>query len=390
MSVYGRNWKDKFKSPPQDPTKIDKRYLSLDINTKLQGWWIRADSKEVKRALHFIGLRTKDDYQAEVDVLHQQGKTANDKEMRDLLDLLTLTKGDFHIENNKIIVDRSDYRVVGDFEIAIDRTDGVAKNLMSYVRDQRWKVVQERKQEAISHNAVAHVVDNFYAEYIDYKEFDEIYEGIYLDKEYPWRPEASRSTPNIIDLGSHIGLSVIWWKYLAPGAKITAVEANPETAEVLRRNVARNGLSDINVLQGAIASNTGTVDLYLAKQGVNFRWGDFANRIPKDLSKYDKITVPAIKLSDLITTTVDLLKIDIEGSELIALKEAESNLGFVKEIMMEFHIDPDNVSNSFAEMIDLLQRQGYQIDLNQWGRVIRASDVDDTKPTLVNIHAKRP
>ena len=185
-------------------------------------------------------------------------------------------------------------------------------------------------------------------------------------------------------------MSVLYWKDKAPGARVTVVEANPQTAEVLKRNVARNKLSDVNVVEAAASSHSGSVDLYMPKPGIDFRWGDFVNRVPTDPSKYDKVSVPAVKLSDLITGPVDLLKVDIEGSETDVLKEAEGKLFDVKEIMMEFHNNPSHPDNSLEEIREILQRQGFtNITVRQSGRDVDIDSLDTSREFLITVIAKK-
>ena len=215
---------------------------------------------------------------------------------------------------------------------------------------------------AVNQPPVANVANKFSIEYTNYEEFDGINAEIFIGQDYPWTPDLTKTPkPTIIDLGGHIGMSVAYWKDKAPDAQITVVEANPQTADILKRNIVRNDFKDVRVIDGAATDKTGTVDLYKPKEGVDFRWGDFVGGRPVDETKYNKIQVPAIKLSELITGPVDVLKVDIEGSELAAMKEAEGKLSNVQEIFMEFHNDPANPENSYDEMMALLKRQGFSI-----------------------------
>ncbi len=341
MNVYGNDWKQRFSRPPQDPTRIDKETVQREINTELQRWNLAPDSREIKRALAFLGL----------------------------------TQADYHIVNNQIVV---------------DRLDGVIGNLQDYITERRWETTEQRKSDALAASPAAHVKDNFYAEYLDYEEYDRIYSDIFESQEYPWTPPPGNPAPNIIDLGSHIGMSVMYWKNLARGAKITAVEANPETAGVLQRNIARNKMADVKLVQAAASSRTGQVDLYMPKAGVDFHWGDFVGGRPVDPSKYDRVPVPTVKLSTLINGPVDLLKVDIEGSELEVLREAESKLSQVKEIMLEFHNDPSNPTNSLSETLALLRGQGYQLEVRQWNKPIDPSTLNTTETFFLTVLAKRP
>jgi FkbM family methyltransferase len=234
-------------------------------------------------------------------------------------------------------------------------------------------------------------VRQYRVEITDHREFDRLNTDIFVNDEYDWNPDTT-GTPRIIDLGGHIGMSVIRWKSACPKAEITVVEPNPSTVEILKRNIARNHFETVNIIHAAACSKDGTVTLYMPKRGVDFRWGDFVNVEGRiiDASRYDTVQVRAVGLSSLIgERNVDLLKIDIEGSECEVIREAESRLHFVKEIFMEFHNDPQNPSNSFRDVVGILRAEGFRLDIRHGVQSIRAESFDDHKKIWLKIRARR-
>ncbi len=399
MTVYGKNWKDQLKGVNQDPTLVRKEDLEREINAISLVWGGGSVSNQLIRALDFVGLRN---HQAVLDRAMYKGETIGSDKLNKRLKSLGLQSSDYHIENGRIIVDKKqghqDYHLESSTDdkgkvvtkIVIDDMSNVHKNLDEYRAKNKWNLSEQKAQQGLKSHPVATVNNQFTIEYTDYEEFDGIYGEIFVSKDYPWHPDPSNPKPRIIDLGSHIGMSVAYWKSLAPQAHITAVEANPETAKLLERNIARNKFTDIQLVQGAATDKTGKVKLYMPKPGIDFRWGDFVGGRPVDESNYNKVEVPAVHLSNLITGPIDLLKVDIEGSELVALKEAGSKLPQVKEILMEFHNDPDNPENSFDEMMNLLQRTGFKIEnITAKGKPFDLTTFDRSQKIFLNIHAKR-
>ena len=63
----------------------------------------------------------------------------------------------------------------------------------------------------------------------------------------------------ILDLGSHIGTSLLHFRAAYPNARIIGVEPNPETFKRLSKNAARLG---VEVHQLAIAPFDGPIDFY--------------------------------------------------------------------------------------------------------------------------------
>jgi FkbM family methyltransferase len=152
---------------------------------------------------------------------------------------------------------------------------------------------------------------------------------VFVLKEY--EPPIELTPAVIVDLGSNVGISVLYFKARYPGARIIAVEPHPETFKRLRQNTAQ--LRDVQCVQAAIDGDQGTVAIYAS----DLSWSP--SIIPSQ-SRPRRYEVPAMTLDALVATQglrhVDLLKIDIEGAEDHALaSDAVSDSTDV--IIFEFH-----------------------------------------------------
>jgi FkbM family methyltransferase len=135
--------------------------------------------------------------------------------------------------------------------------------------------------------------------------------------------------PNVVlDLGSHIGVSLLHWRLRYPETKLIGIEPNPVTFARLRRNAAQ---LPADVHQFAIADYDGQVEFYAARQACT------SSLVPVDGS--ESVTVEARTLDTLIDElglgSVDLLKIDIEDGELQALQNSR-HLRNVPVVIGEF------------------------------------------------------
>jgi len=136
----------------------------------------------------------------------------------------------------------------------------------------------------------------------------------------------------IIDGGANIGLTALTFLERYPAAQVISVEPFPETFEVCQKNLARFGSRAVAV-QGAIWPHAGRV--CLDPQGE-----DWANRVRAEEDGHGS-TVEAFTMSSLIAAaggTVDLFKLDVEGSE----KEifgygSEEWLPHVRNVIIEVH-----------------------------------------------------
>ena len=69
-------------------------------------------------------------------------------------------------------------------------------------------------------------LDNWHLTIPDSLSFIHSYKEIFVDKIYAFKWE--NKSPNILDLGSNIGLCILFFKSLYPDANITGFEADPK------------------------------------------------------------------------------------------------------------------------------------------------------------------
>ena len=131
------------------------------------------------------------------------------------------------------------------------------------------------------------------------------YREIFIDEIY--RFKSPNPAPLVIDCGANCGVSVVYFKSLFPDAKIIAIEADPEIFNLLKWNVASHGLTDVTLINRAIAVGSKPVTFH--------REGADAGRIHKLLGAKAQLTLLVMSLDQLLSEPVDFLKMDIEGAE---------------------------------------------------------------------------
>jgi FkbM family methyltransferase len=165
--------------------------------------------------------------------------------------------------------------------------------------------------------------------------------------------------PKIIDCGGNIGLSVIACKLRYPQARIVVFEADPALAAILAWNIKSLGMTDVTIEAKAVGAATGHV-LFQPDGAVD---GHVA--APDGTTgPANAISVPAVRLSDLIDESVDLLKLDIEGSEydVIADLSQSGRLAQVRSLICEVHGNP-STQRQFAELWQQLTEAGFRLSL---------------------------
>jgi FkbM family methyltransferase len=123
-----------------------------------------------------------------------------------------------------------------------------------------------------------------------------------------------------LEIGANVGLYTLLGARAAPGGPYRAVEPHPISCSTLRRNLALNGFDWVEVVEAAVVGERAVApvqlsipdrDPYGASAGAFVRRGD-ARPAART------VAVPAVAMEDLIDG-VDLVKLDIEGSELDVL-----------------------------------------------------------------------
>lgn len=159
----------------------------------------------------------------------------------------------------------------------------------------------------------------------------------------------------ILDVGAHVGASVLYFAHRYPAATIIAVEADPLNFAKLARNVGH--LPQVRLVHAAAASETGTLTLY-SSGGVD-SWKSSTQRTS---AWQQPVNVAAVRLDDLLATHSAsdpvLIKIDIEGAEYDVLRSF-SGLGSACAIVGEVH--PELIGVPIDEFRGLLH--GFDLDL---------------------------
>jgi len=169
---------------------------------------------------------------------------------------------------------------------------------------------------------------------------------------------SSISNPYIIDCGANIGISVLNYKRLYPKAEIIAFEPDPNLAEILRINLKANEIIDIQIVEAAVWIKDGSVPFFL--EGTDGGRVNFQDHTLKNTE------VAAVELGRYLIKRVDLLKMDIEGAEFVILPAIAEKLSYVKNILIECHMDMSKIED-FANLLSVLGKAGFSCSVNTYG-----------------------
>lgn len=160
--------------------------------------------------------------------------------------------------------------------------------------------------------------------------------------------------PTIIDGGSNIGLSILYFKQLFPAATIFGFEPDPEVFDVLESNIQSLALTDIQLVNAAIW--TADEDITFFAEGAD------AGRLATPVGEMAAQTVRATRLHRYLSRPVDLLKLDIEGAEVDVLADISDQLKNVQRIFVEFHSFVDQPQR-LDELTAILRKAGFRFQV---------------------------
>ena len=184
--------------------------------------------------------------------------------------------------------------------------------------------------------------------YVDASSLIGMYNELIFQEIYSFRTTTSH--PVIIDCGANIGVSVLFFKKQFPNAQLVAVEADPVIADVLRKNLALNGIT-AEIIQKAIWSKS--------NEKIQFgSSGDDSGSIYNTSNTHEVETISLQSLIDQFDE-VELLKIDIEGAEIEAIKHGELNLANVKRAFVEFYSFPGH-PQELESLLSVFAAQGFR------------------------------
>ncbi|KQT64249.1 MULTISPECIES: FkbM family methyltransferase [unclassified Aureimonas] len=130
----------------------------------------------------------------------------------------------------------------------------------------------------------------------------------------------------VADVGANTGNHTIFFAGPMRASRVIPFEPLPELGAVIRRTVAENGLANVETrnLGLGLSDRPGRMGLRLSERG-----GFGATRLVEDADG----SVEVVRLDDVLTGPVDLLKIDVESMEMQVLAGAEALISSVRPVI---------------------------------------------------------
>jgi FkbM family methyltransferase len=157
-----------------------------------------------------------------------------------------------------------------------------------------------------------------------------------------------------VDVGANVGFhTVLAAKLVAPDGSVYAVEPAPWTLELLQANVWRSGV-DVTVVAKAASDRPGRVRLGITPQ----------HRSGARLTDDGDCEVESARLDDLLPEiAVDVVKIDVEGSEPMVLRGAQALIERSPHLLaiVEFRAERHLSGETPTRVLDCYESLGFEL-----------------------------
>jgi len=155
----------------------------------------------------------------------------------------------------------------------------------------------------------------------------------------------------VLDLGAHHGyFSLLAARCVGKEGKVYAFEPAPENFQILKKNIELNKFTNVFPINKAVNDSANPMSFFLCKPN-DVSGSLFPTLRPNEFS----VPVESVAIDDFLEgERVDVVKMDIEGSEPSALKGMKRTLSQNKNIVLIVEINPRCLRSAGVEPVDFL------------------------------------
>ena len=199
----------------------------------------------------------------------------------------------------------------------------------------------------------------------------------------------ARPGSTVLDVGGHHGLmAIVAAKAVGPTGRVVSFEPNPAARKYFEQNMALNHISNILIEPIGLSDHAGEASFFMQRGTASWNSSLFEQFIAPGYET-EEMTVPIKTMDQYIEETgivPSLIKIDIEGSEFLALQGALDSIRKHHPVLiMEFNpVAAEAAGTTIGKIVAFLQKESYCLMVfkkDKWRRHSRSSweDFDENK-----------
>ena len=187
----------------------------------------------------------------------------------------------------------------------------------------------------------------------------------------------------VLEGGAHLGFVTVHAARAAgPKGRVVAFEPNAAIHDVLRENLSANGVADhVELRPEALGDEPGRSRFHLS--------GDTSSLFEAAADSM-AAEVDVVRGDDVVTEAVDVIKLDVEGAELSALRGMERLAGGARALFLECNPELlERAGESAERLVEWARAHGFDVEWidEESGRTRPLSD--PWGGTYVNLVARR-
>jgi FkbM family methyltransferase len=166
----------------------------------------------------------------------------------------------------------------------------------------------------------------------------------------------------VYDIGANVGFyTLLASRLVGPSGRVYAVEPQPQAIATLRHNLVLNGLENAEIVEAAVADESGEGELGVSQEGV-LEW---AALVGDDSPAVSRIRVSVTTIDEIATKAAPpaLIKLDVEGAEIRALR------GVARTLASDHPIVVCEANGTGIDVAELLTSAGYRVSTLEGGPI---------------------